>query len=349
MKIGILTFHYCKNYGAYLQAFALKSYMENLGNDVFFVNYKINSLLRRYNLFPYYKEKRLISNIKFNVYAIFKIKSRLLRINRFNLFAKKYFKEKDIKAKADADLIIIGSDQVWNPKLTYGYDEVYYGILAEKYKIPHCTYAVSCPASLFKLDIKKYLSNFIRLGVREEELQLKLTDLFHINSYINIDPTLLFTDTFYLKLIKNRDVLKQKYLLSYNLMFNADLSEYSKTFATEQDLLCVDMQSNVFRTAGPIEFLSLIKNAEYVVSSSFHGTVFSILFHKKFMCFLSGDERDERIKSLLKSLGLEQCIYSKTNVCFPVIDWNSVDENLERMRKESKQYITDIFKTLHKY
>lgn len=349
MKIGILTFHYCKNFGAFLQAFALKHYLEDLGHDVFFVNYKVNSLLRRYTLFPYYKERSFAGNIKANVCAIFKMKRRLMKINRFNAFSKKYSQERGIYSRKDADLIIVGSDQVWNPKLTYGLNQMYYGILAEKYNIPHYTYAVSCPTSLLMPDVKIYLSNFKKIGVRERDLQLKLKSIFGIDSEVNLDPTLLFTSIVYNKLLECQPILqKHNYLLSYNLMSNKRQSEYAIKYAKEQNLAYVGMHDMIFETAGPLEFLSLIKNATYIFSSSFHGTVFAILFHKKFICFLSGDERDERIESLLKSLELEQCIYSKDNLSFPDINWIEVDKKLEDMRQKSKQYITSILKEVDK-
>lgn len=347
MNIGILTFYYCKNFGAFLQAFALKKYLESLGNNVFFVDYKMSSLLRRYTLFPYYKERSFMGNMKANL-NVFSMKNRLQRINKFNSFSKKYFKEGNINDRNDADLIIVGSDQVWNPKLTYGYNEMYYGILSKKYGIPHYTYAVSCPASLLEPEVKAYLSNFKKIGVREQELQIKLKRMFNIKSDINLDPTLLFTSSVYDKLIEYQPALKKDYLFSYNLMYNKRQSEFAIKYAKEHNLTYIGMRDTIFQTAGPIEFLSLIKNAKYVLCSSFHGTVFSILFHKKFMCFLSGDERDERIKSLLFSLKIEQCIYSKENLLFPDINWKEVDRILENMRKKSKQYIASILKIADK-
>ncbi len=349
MKIGILTFYYCKNYGAFLQAFALKKYLETLGHDTFFVNYKIKSLIKRYTLFPYYKERSFLGNLKANFRAIFEIKNRSLRISKFNSFSKEYFKEKGIYSRNDADLIFVGSDQVWNPKLTYGYDEIYYGILAKKYNIPHFTYAVSCPASLLTLDIKSYLSNFKKIGVRERELQSTLKKMFDVDSVMTLDPTLLFTVSFYNKLIESQPVaLKQNYLLSYNLMSNKSQTECAITYAKDRNLTYVGMHDIAFKTAGPLDFLSLIKNAKYIFSSSFHGTVFSILFHKKFMCFLSGDERDERILSLLEALKLEQCIYSKDKPLFPNVNWVEVDKKMEDMREKSKLYITNILKNVSK-
>lgn len=346
MKIGILTFYYCKNYGAFLQAFALKSHLESLGHYVFFVDYKMNSLLKRYALFPYYKERSLMGNIKANLCSLFRMQDRLIRIRRFEDFSKKYFTDKTIQNRSDADLIIVGSDQVWNPKLTYGYDEMYYGILSEKYGIPHYTYAVSCPAALLDSSVNAYLYNFKRIGVREQNLQVRLKELFHIESDINIDPTLLFTSPIYDKLIENQPVLAQKYLLSYNLMSNKRQSEYALEYARERKLVCIGMRDKRFQTAGPLEFLSFIKHAEFVLCSSFHGTVFSILFHKKFLCFLSGDERDERIESLLKSLNLEQCICNGDKMEFPDVNWGEVDRKLEAMRKISKRYIANVLKTV---
>lgn len=342
MKIGILTFYYCRNFGAVLQAFALKSSIESLGNNAFFVDYKIPSLVRRYTLFSYYREKSILGNMKGWITALSDMKNRYIRIKKFNCFRRVYLNEEKVKRYMDVNGIIVGSDQVWNPKLTYGYDRVYWGEMVKKNHIPHYTYAVSCPSMNIVHSVSSYLENFRYIGVREVELQLKLEKCFGITTELNVDPTLLFDAQFYENLITHVCVPKRKYLFSYNLMGLNNLDKLSVQYAKEKTIELIDQHDNFFRSAGPLEFLSLIKHADMVFVSSFHGAVFSILFHKPFKVFLSGDERDERIKSLLRTLDLGVCIYDDNLNLKYNIDWSSVDERLLELRKKSFKYLEKI-------
>lgn len=337
MKIGILTFNYCNNFGATLQAYALCKAMKNVGHYVSFIDYKLEYLTRRYTLFQFYTYagKSITWKIGKFTKSVFDIPRKLRKRKIFNDFRKQYLPEESV-SNASFDCIVVGSDQVWNPNVTGGYDEAYYGI---KYKgIKHISYAASCPASAIDESKKNLYANFDTIGVREKKSLDKLHKI-GITAYLNIDPTFLLSREEWMELVDNKRIIDNNYLLVYNLSGLKEIIPIAKRFSEEHDWVNTE-QKNVFKDAGPKEFVNLFMNAEATIVSSFHGTAFSIICHKPFLFFPNNDERDERVLSLLQSLNLEHCVYSKENgVNMPIIDWKNVDEKLDLLKKTSLSYL----------
>ena len=193
MKIGILTFHYAHNYGAMLQAYALRKILLTLNIDVKFVNYKLQYIANRYTIFPQYiyKNLSLECQIKFFVRTILSLHEKVIRIYRFKKFQKKFLPEYEANS-LNTDCIIVGSDQVWNPSITNGYNDAYWGVLYSK--IPHIAYAVSCPSIYITEKQVSKLKKFKAIGVREQITFDKLQTL-GLNATLTLDPTFLLDKT----------------------------------------------------------------------------------------------------------------------------------------------------------
>lgn len=349
MRIGILTFNYCHNYGAMLQAYALWKILTKMGGEVYFVNYQLPHLVKRYYLFPpyKYKEKSLRIKISFTITTLLNLRRRLRKIRSFKSFEKTNFPLISINDIRFLDLIIVGSDQVWNPKITGGYDKVYYGEFAKE-GVKHISYAASTPEQNITNNIRHLLDNFSAIGVREVPTFNKLKEMGY-KPYLNIDPTLLLLASDY-TLIENKYKNEpNNYVMVYDVSGNNMSYHIAEQIANTKRLKILRSTSSKdgissisYNDAGPQEFLSIIDNSQYTIVSSFHGTAFSIIFHKKFIYIPFNSEKDQRSLTLLHSLGLECCIY-KNGYNFDTIEtinWNAVDEKLNILRKSSIDYLS---------
>lgn len=345
MNIGILTFHYCNNYGAVLQAYALQQYLKQLGHSPYFVDYKLKVLTQRYKLFSLIKYRG--KSLKTKMFTFLgTCKWLMLLINkrkRYEDFRHLYFDEISIEQLNNLDGIIVGSDQVWNRKITKGYDPVYWGSLYRQCSVCHYSYAASAPAMEIDEEAGEYLKNFRLLGVREIRLQKKLKELFHVDTTLNCDPVFLLPLETWYSVAGDSKLISGEYTLTYNINGIKGLMKYEKTqFEGKADKIVSYPRDGMFKSAGPIEFLNYFKYAKNALVSSFHGTAFSILFHKSFLYFPVGNERDERVLPLLSFLGLECCIYSEGTVVNQNIDWAKVDERLQQLVGQSESYINRV-------
>lgn len=351
MKIGILTFQYCHNFGAMLQSYALKRTLQEMSMEVFFVDYKLSYLSRRYTFFPLCRYKGLRNKVRKSLSIFCHSSERYRTIKKFKEFEKSFFPLIKMKNVRQLDYVIVGSDQVWNPDITGGYDSVYYGGLISE-GIPHLSYAASCPAKFINKDCLHLLKNFVAIGVREKTTQHKL-DLLGVKSYMTIDPTLLLKAEDYNPIIENSVSIEGKYVFIYNLNGSSLLYDIAKKVRSSSDVKIVGNFFSkthsvdfVYGDAGPKDFLALIKNSECAIVSSFHGTAFSIIFHKPFVYYPFGNEKDERSFTILEALGLDGCVFGE-NFDFDAIfriEWDEVERRLELLRKSSIGFLTEYLK-----
>ena len=360
MKIGILTFHYANNYGAVLQAYGLQEVLKSMGHQVEFVDYRNNLIEKRMNYFSlkYHSPFRVCIRLLRN----FKDLSRRQKV--FNEFRNKYLKvSSSVSSKTlsstDYGMFVVGSDQVWNPNLTNGLDSVYWGDCSGN--IPTIAYAASSN-DLFSLSldeiqqIRKYAKNFAALGVRENRLRDFFEQKFNIHASVVLDPTLLAGHEIFDK-ITDTALFNEPYLLVYCVENESiQLRDIALKIAHEKKLKLVVISSGVrtdkhfWKDATIItptisQYLSLIKYANLVVSLSFHGTVFSIIFKKEFYSVKGGNMA--RVETLLKPLGLMDRIISDVSTIDDVpINYNSVDDMLRNMQDESLKFLLDGLKDI---
>lgn len=356
MKIGIITYHRSHNYGAVLQAYALKKYIENLGyDDVSFIDYWPQYHKDIYSLFNRNKfnSKSTIGKLKFLIKESLKYKRKKRRSLAFQFFIDTYIQPKSNITNTIYDLAIYGSDQIWryqNQPTFKGYNTVYFGdnTIHAKTKI-----AFSASMGIININadlincLKNNLSNFKAISVREKELE-KIVKNYYKDVICTLDPVFLLDKKSWNNLTsQNNQIIKSDYILVYNLQRNKEVEKaaheiHEKTglpvYHILGDVTYLFTKEKVLETIGPLEFVSLINNAKYIITSSFHGTAFSILLNKNFYVYFAYNS--ERAYSLLNAVGLEnRIIDSNFQFTNSAIDWDTVNNKLENLKIISKNYL----------
>lgn len=332
-KVGIITFHKSLNYGSALQAWALSNYISKLGYDVKIVDYTPNNYREYYDLFWKPTSVRYIkSDLLHTIWLPFLLR-RKKGFSDFSdrylpLSEKKYASGDDLTDfVSDQDIMICGSDQIWNTKaIDFNLDYVLYNY--------HCKRKVSYAPSIGDsiLDeskdaelIKNSLKEFDFLSAREQSGASNIEAFLghRVNVETVLDPTLLHNASDYKKLaFKKR--MKKPYIFFYSVWYASTAVEAAIALSQKYDLPVYTMMSGRGNSyllknmstiklprydCGPSGFLSMIKNAKYVITDSFHGTAFSVIFEKKFVAINNAKsdgtlQNDERIRNLLGLLGL---------------------------------------------
>lgn len=350
MKIGILTFHRAHNYGAMLQAYGLFAYLKTLGHEVNVIDYAPSIFKKGY--------RRSIPAIPRNPINICKTiaKEPFLhndRVKRYDAFDGFIHSALDLYPYNEGfdgnefDLIFIGSDQVWNKHCIRALDKVYWG---EALKCKIASYAASMawyrPSDNELPLIQNYLNRFSHVSVREKDAADYLRTIISKPVEVVCDPTLLLQAKDWENICKPIPE-KKKYLLCYNLVDDMECKQVAETIAKEKGLKEINLVGSASMrnpkgslvTAGPCEFLSYFKHAEYVVTSSFHGTVFSLIFKKQFLS-VTPSKFAGRASYLLKTVGLEERMQIPSDIKnIPFCNYDDVDKRLSQFIASSKEFI----------
>lgn len=312
-KVGIITFHNGSNFGAALQTFALQEVLREICDDVEIINYDNRFISKGLDRLRFDMSLR---GIYFLLSDIVNLKNNSEKIKRFHNFFSKYYILSDLMSKEQLkseglslDVGISGSDQIWNPLLNRGVDDIYFlNIPGIKKK---CSYASSVGSykfdnEIYNKQIINLLSTYTSISVRENSEFIGKS----INKEVRnvCDPTLLLTKEQWEKKLDLRQ-LENKYLLIYAMTDFRNITEYAIQIAQRKGLsikyigMPVNKNKNVkyITNAGPKEFVELFFNAEYVVTNSFHGTAFSVNFGKQFIS-LKNPKNPERAAYFLNSI-----------------------------------------------
>lgn len=355
MNIGIITFHASFNYGSMLQAYALQTYLMRLGHKVEIVNLRtkrqkagypkplsIQSLhtiklsverlmLNSASIQPLYKKWHLFNDF---------LNQRLNITREFNTIDQ--LKETDFHF----DVLITGSDQIWNTN-AFDFSEAYFGSFVgeDTRKIAYAPSMGPNPESLNVDYIRELIKDFKAVSVREKRSKdfLEKNNIYHPVELV-VDPTMLLERNDYESIIDSKPLVEGKYIFYYTPggVRHEFLSEASKighemglpiicdNYYSPQDLKLYD-NVRPYGKAGPLEFLKLIRNAEYVCGASFHLMVFSLIFNKKFGC-MNGDV-DSRMNNLMRLAGAEDHIWSvvdktRNKISDRIVDYNTVFKSL---------------------
>lgn len=357
MKIGILTFHCAINYGAVLQAYGLQEILKSMGHEVYVIDYRPEYLKRPYRLFfpDAVKGHGILGNIRFFVRELLALPIRYKRRCAFNGFINKYLHLANLDIQSednDFDCFVFGSDQIWNPQITEG-DPVFFGdapCFKGKKMVAYAASAGSVDAlkEIDKVQLKAWLSKFSALSVREKSLSHYLSEELQLENQLVIDPVLLAGKDVYQEIATSHKP-KKNYLLFFSLWKNDEALHIAKEKAISEGLELVEMYSmvesvkdrKILQCLTPNQFITLFKEASYVVSNSFHGTAFSILFHKPFIC-IGHNFAKSRFYSLLDMLRLQDRLVDVANqkkLDFTNINWESVDKILSCKINESILFI----------
>lgn len=351
-KIGILTLGLKDNYGGILQAAALYSFLEKKGYQPYLINK--HPIKKKWKIIV----THLFEILPFQNYKNFRISS--IKFKQNNFFFKKYFKNsspvlffkneiEDYILKENIDVLVVGSDQVW--RFEYIGDtqyDAYFLNFNLSDRIKKIAYAASFGISMWEApeksnDIKQFLSKFDAVSVREKSgIDICKNQFEYENAKLVLDPTLLIDDKFYnqfiLSEIKENNTLVT-YILDNNEYKESIVSDIYNYFSLENR---IDLNRKV-RILSIEEWVTNISMANFVVTDSFHGMLFSIIFRKQFVVILNKERGADRFCSICNILGLEDRIIQNSQglkIYEQQIDYDDVYSKLDKLRVFSSNFLT---------
>jgi len=368
MKIKTLTTYDVYNYGASLQAYALQRYLTIQGHDVEIIRYQPDYLSRKYDYKWVNPESRMSRYILTRVvYRTLKFLQRQTTIGRkrqFDYFNhqilvetnKLYKTYEDLRDNPpEADLFIVGSDQIWNVFYDAGRDPAFYLDFVRKGL--KTSYAASFSYLNIdegnKIRISKSLQTFDAVSVREFHGLEILKDMGVEGEWV-LDPVFLLSIDEWKKLMTNF-VKTEPYMLIYDFEGNEALKTFAKDYAKIHglklyaivDTYPLNYVHRNFKKAGPQDFITLIYNCDAFVSNSFHGTAFSILFEKPVFVFNRHRHKvNSRMESLLNLFNLNDCLVvdeeSYQNAQIKNFNYEGVRVVLEDNIRKSKKFLDKV-------
>lgn len=342
MSLAIVTI--CSNnYGNRLQNYALQETIKKMGVQV----------------------ETIPIEIKYDIKGKVKLRIKALLSN----FVKKYsdvcwdifdqniswskYTAKDDKVRNQYDYFVAGSDQIWNPIFECNSDREFLVFTTDEKKIAYAASIGLDELPNNEIDrYRRYISAFNAVSVREKSAANIIENLGCPRPKVVLDPTMLLSvEDWKVVIRKSRLKIKERYVVSYFLgIRTAEFDSYINQKATEMGVKLIDIMklpSNIKDKIGPAEFISLLYNSEEIFTDSFHGTVFSILFHKPFVVFERPYEEgygkmSSRLDTLLETFDLnEHRVNSKEKLDMikPEYDYLKVDNILKEKRKESIDFL----------
>ena len=296
MKAGLVTFYHIHHYGALLQAAATERAVESLGGACEIIDYYVN---QNNDLF---RKPTGVGSAAADVHTALHYKALRDRYQRFERFSKDHLRisghrfeslEELRSAELPYDLILSGSDQIWNPKIFPDgrFDPVFFGAFSTRRKIAYApSFGVLHIPEGMEEELRSYLESFSHISVRERQGREIVKEITGKDVPVVLDPTLLLTAEQWSAMAAPLD-RSGGYILCYCISKPGALVPYIQRLAEETGLpvvqLCgirqkVHPRAVCVLDAGPSEFLGLFQNASYVCTNSFHGTVFSVQFQKPF-------------------------------------------------------------------
>lgn len=362
-KVGIITFHNSYNCGSMLESYAIQTYLIKRNIDAEIINFSNEGQRRLYSVFDKNSSlKKVIKNfivffhkkkLYFNNYRYEKFK------NSNFILSKEYFISSEIKD--NYSVVVAGSDQIWNITIPDSDDAYFLNWVKNARKV---AYAPSFGAR----NIKKisnncskyvnYLNDFNALSIRENNGKKWLKELVNKDVDVLVDPTLLLDKKDYDKLIDEEFLHPKEYIFFYSPSFDRKVCSLVKKLSLKYNLPVITWSAKKyylyfikrfgFKLAeyeDPGVYLNLIKNANLVVTTSFHGTIFSTIYKKKFFVIKNGDMfgDDDRVLTLLKSLKMTNRLISydfDNNFDYlQEVDYNDYDNTLPILRNKAQKYI----------
>ena len=338
MKIGILTHPQGSNYGGILQCYALCTYLKKLGHEPiviqrvadksFFLWSIVRNILKTLHFPRYYHPDEIdrMANIR---PFIQKHLARTEPVNSQN-------KMKKVCKKYGLDAVIVGSDQVWRHDYAMKYGFNYFLDFVPD-DVVKASYAASFGLSDWQYThreteiIKQLLDRFKGISVREEDAVSLIKDNTGKNALQLIDPTMLLKQEDYDN-ITNHRLVKEKYVFVYWLGDKNLIASAIERYKTEGYTIVNINLRDICEQISVEDWLSYIKYADYVITDSFHGCVFSIIFERQFIAFGNKSGGNSRIKSLCKMFGFESETFKQ---------YLNVNSKLEILRQNANNYINN--------
>lgn len=367
-KVGILTWHYYANFGSGLQAFALQQLISSMGYEVHIINYRNPQICKR----VYWKW--FLKKLMHNTIGLFNWKIHNRTSCGTDYYQKHYLcqtksfdtPEQLAAVVADYRLLVYGSDQIWAPNV---YSPIYMGKYVPE-GIGKISYAASIGLNEIPEDLvgeyQSNLSSFRAVSVRELEGKELLKRKCNIDATVVLDPTLMIETELYLKIQRPvKGVIEGSYIYCYFLNKNHQYKGVVEEYARRRGLQIVGSSDkeadaswmNLLTNLGADQFLWLMNNAACVFTDSYHGTIFSLLFHKRFWTFMRFAENDpicqnSRIRQLKSMFDIggrilpphaHMYVYQMFDESAEV-DYSLFEEKLSTLRLESKRFLQEALK-----
>lgn len=373
MKIGILTFHFAFNQGAVLQCYALQTFLERQGHEAVVIDYRpgyhtvMHAAWR--NPFAYaavfwkkFRSRNLLVRSYLTARSFVRCMGwNLLMVDRKNQAAFRKFVAEHLRltreytslkqlqtSPPELDAYISGSDQVWNPDLLgQEFDPAYFLDFGEK-RVHRVTYAVSLGKRMDShnlMKIKELCKNLDAISLREantEALAVIGRDI-----HICVDPTFLLDAPDYAS-AESTDVEEEPYIFAYGFETNDALRQASAMAVAKYHCRIINgspkwlkLPGDVVKLSGygPDRFLSLVKNAKCVITNSFHGTAFAVIYRKDFIT-VPHTTRGKRMTDLLCKLGLSCRLFGHADFSLErPLDYAAVAEKIAVLRAHSSEYL----------
>ena len=353
MKADLITLHAIYNYGSVLQAYATQEVFRKYGVDISIINFVREDVLPK-NILKSNGGTNLLKKMILapSIYRQSKIFKKF-NSSYLNLTKKTYTYEKDFSGyESNADFYITGSDQVWNSTWNNGIIKpLYLSFISGKPKI---AYAASFgKENIDEFEVKKtqkYIDDYLSISVREKSaISILKKQYGYKNCQQILDPTLVVDKEFWINLA-NKGKKYNGYILIYQLNRNSAFDKYAKKIAKEKKLkllrICrsfhqIPLSGKSILNPTVETFVSLFKNAEMVITDSFHALSFCTNLNTKFICIYP-ENFNTRLKSHLELFDLQDRLltsYNDFDIYDKEIDWNYVNNKLEIEREKAIDFI----------
>lgn len=365
-EICLITRHAIVNYGSFLQTLATQDILNQNGLKVTVLDYvrddehykNVTELLLK-------KSKKWNKNvINRSIYRIVHGPDHVISGIVFEKYRKKYLNlSKRISSVAEeynvipqADIYCTGSDQVWGEIGSNDLDSAYFLNFKRKENSKCISLSASFGKSAYPEERMKKFSELLKkysdITVREDSA-VKIVESVNNKAEKILDPTLIAGCEYWDKFINRKRKIPHKYVLLYQLNSNPKMDEYAEQFAKNANLPLVRVSVEFYNKTkpgkfkwclSPFDFLNYVKNAEYMITDSFHGTVFAMMFHVQFLEILP-PEKQARNKSILKQFNLEDRILNDFNSFDFInnhIDYSDVERLLNIEQVKSRKLILNI-------
>lgn len=358
MKINTITCHHVYNHGALLQAYALSEFLKGEGHDVSIIDYRPSYLDGHFKLWR--------SDSRYNriglgwVYVLAKLPRRLRALKRkkaFDVFFDRYMPVTDriyhsvgeLRASPpEADLYIAGSDQIWNTDFKNGIDPAFYLDFGDCRKISYAaSFATHSLHEGTENFVKEMLGNFTNISIREQS-GLKILNNLGYHGTVVVDPVFLLNKDQW-DIIASEDGKNEDYILIYDFERNPVIRELAHRYSTLKHCKIysigpyrLDYADKCYINYGPDAFVGLIKNAKCVLSNSFHGSAFSMIYSTPFFVINRNDGLNSRMHDLLSHYNLIERLVDKNindDNLLAVPDWKECHQALDKDITFSKQWL----------
>lgn len=380
-KVGIVSCYFKNNYGSMLQAYATKKILDNnnipnetinIDNNVDFSKgkrkyylsqlFNFNFIKSKFGMIKLKLDKKLVKNLGQNISIREKKYNEFRKVFNLSRSVSTYAELTKIASKEYSD-VIVGSDQLWLPVNIVAN---YYTLNWVPDSVNKISYATSIGVSKipkkYNTMYKHFLNRINYLSVREESGVKLIKQIANLDAKLICDPTILLTKNEWEKVATKEKIVKDKYILCYFLGNNIEHRKFAEKLKKVTGYKIVSLNhadeyvkySDKFADItpydiGPREWINLIKNAEYVCTDSFHGTVFSLIFNKVFFNFRRYSDKakastNSRLDSLLKITGVSDeriltGLEDVNDVLKYKIDFSKVNNKLGEVREESSKWL----------